>query len=162
MSDLKSDKSSGGPPSGGHSFGLPSGFDPRRREGYRVWTEIPIRFSDQDVMGHVNNAVIATYFEHARCLHLIPKIVRPETPHLNIVLARIVIDYRQEILYPGRVDVGIKIARIGNKSFVVAGAIFSGDTCAVTSEATIVFFDTVKRISAQPPAATLAVLDAFR
>ena len=136
-------------------------FDPRVRGSYRTWVEIPIRFSDQDVMGHVNNAVIATYFEHARCTHVVPHVVSPAWPGLNIVLARIVIDYLQELRFPGAVDVGIRIARIGGKSFTIAGAVFSGSTCCAVSEATMVFFDTTNRCSAQPPDAVRTGLRAM-
>ena len=52
-------------------------FDPRQRASYRRFTTIPIRFADQDVLGHVNNAAIAVYLEHARCEHLIPRLVSP-------------------------------------------------------------------------------------
>jgi acyl-CoA thioester hydrolase len=128
-----------------------AGFDPRQRASYRTFTVIPIRFADQDMLGHVNNAAIAVYFEHARCEQLIPRVVTPATPHLNIVLARIVIDYVKEIRYPGTADVGIRLTRMGNKSFVLAGAVFLGDTCYAVSEATIVFFDTQLRRAAEPP-----------
>ena len=49
-------------------------FDPRARASYRAWVQIPIRFSDQDLLGHVNNNAIGVYFEHARCVHLLPPV----------------------------------------------------------------------------------------
>ena len=128
-----------------------SDFDRRQRASYRAFTRIPIRFADQDVLGHVNNSAIAVYFEHARCEHLIPLLVSPVVPHLNIVLARIVIDYVREIRYPGIVDVGVRISRMGNKSFVISGAAFVGETCCAVADATIVFFDTVARRAIEPP-----------
>jgi acyl-CoA thioester hydrolase len=129
----------------------PSDFDPRLRTSYRAFTRIPIRFADQDMLGHVNNAAIAVYFEHARCEHLIPRLVSPEAPHLNIVLARIVIDYVREIRYPGVVDVGVRITKMGTKSFVISAAAFVGDTCSAIADATIVFFDTETRAATLPP-----------
>jgi acyl-CoA thioester hydrolase len=134
----------------------PADFDPRQRASYRAFTSIPIRFADQDMLGHVNNAAIAVYFEHARCEHLIPRLVAPEAPHLNIVLARIVIDYVAEIRYPGVVDIGLRITRIGSKSFVVSCAAFVGDACSAIADATIVFFDTAHRRATLPPDAVRA------
>lgn len=129
----------------------PPSFDRRHRHSYRAWTAIPIRFGDQDVVGHVNNVAIASYFENARCVHLIPALKHGE-PKLTTVLARITIDYLAELHFPGSVDVGIRITQRGNKSFVIAGAIFDGETCCATCEATMVFFDPRTRRSAVPPA----------
>lgn len=137
---------------------MPPAFDPCSRSAYRAWTAIPIRFSDQDVMGHVNNTIIASYLEHARCEHLLPRVISSAAPDLNFVLARIVIDYRREILYPGTVEVGIRIARLGQKSFVIAGGVFVGDAAHATSEATMVFFNTQTRRSTLPPERVKALL----
>ena len=133
-------------------------FDPRARESYRAWTAIPIRFADQDVLGHVNNVAVATYLEHARCTHLIPA-MRIHAPGLSTVIARIVIDYLHEMRFPATVDVGVRITRMGNKSFVISGGVFLAQHCCATSEATMVFFDTGQRKSAVPPT---ALLDALR
>jgi acyl-CoA thioester hydrolase len=131
----------------------PADFDPQQRAGYRAFTRIPIRFADQDVLGHVNNAAIAIYFEHARCEHLLPRLAAAEEPNLNIVLARIVIDYVREIRYPGMVDVGVRVTRMGTKSFVISAAAFVGNTCCAIADATIVYFDTQKRCARLPPEA---------
>lgn len=128
----------------------PPSFDPRNRSSYRAWTAIPIRFGDQDVVGHVNNVAIAGYFENARCMHLIPALKHGE-PQLTTVLARIIIDYLAELHFPGSIDVGVRVTQKGNKSFVITGAIFDGETCCATCEATMVFFDPRARRSAVPP-----------
>ena len=126
-------------------------LDPRLRTSYQAWSVLPIRFGDQDVLGHVNNAAIAAYLEHARCEHVMPLVTAAGVPNLDIVLARIVIDYLREIRYPGTVEVGVRIARTGGKSFVIAAGVFLGDVCCATSEATIVYFDIVTRRSTNPP-----------
>ena len=128
-------------------------IDPRDRSNFRAWTTIPIRFGDQDTLGHVNNVAIASYFEHARCTHLIPAL-RSQSPVLSTVLARISIDYLQELHFPGTVDVGVRVTRRGNKSFVIAGAIFDDVRCCATCEATMVFFDPAARRTAAPPPGT--------
>jgi acyl-CoA thioester hydrolase len=134
----------------------PADFDPRQRAFYRAFTRIPIRFADQDMLGHINNNAIGVYFEHARCEHLIPRLISAEAPHLNIVLARIVIDFVREIRYPGVVDVGLRVTHIGTKSFVISGAAFVGDVCSAIADATIVFFDTDQRCATLPPDAVRA------
>lgn len=136
--------------------------DRRTRGAYRAWIQIPIRFSDQDALGHVNNAAIAVYFEQSRCETLLPLVHGSGVAGLDFVLARIVIDYLQEIRYPGVVDVGLTISRFGTKSLVLSSAVFAGASCCVLSEATVVFFDTLNRKSAVPPAALIDSLARFR
>ena len=135
---------------------------PRSRASYQAWVNIPIRFGDIDSMGHVNNAVIATYFEHARCMLVMPQILPAARGNLNVVLARIIIDYVREIRFPGAVDVGVRVSRIGGKSFAVAGAVFIGETCFATSEATMVFFNTATRTAMEPTPEARAMLAAMQ
>ena len=125
-------------------------FDPRARASYRIWTHVPIRFADQDPLGHVNNAAIGVYFEQSRCEHLLPAVRAAGGPHVDFVLARILIDFVKEIRYPGAVDVGLAITRLGNKSFTLQNGVFQGGVCHATAEATLVFFDTQSRASIAP------------
>ena len=120
------------------------------RAAFRGWTAVPIRFGDQDPLGHVNNVAIASYFEHARCTHLIPAI-RAQAPAVSTVIARITIDYVAEIHFPGTVDVGLRLTRGRNKSFLISSGIFRGETCCAFSEATMVFFDTTTRSTVKAP-----------
>lgn len=136
-------------------------FDQRSRASFMKWVTIPIRFADQDILGHVNNAATATYLEQGRCEHLIPLIEAAHEPDLDIVLARIIIDYIREIRYPGTAEVGVRISHIGNKSFVINASVFVGDTCSATSAATIVFFDKTSRTSRLPPAHLRASLQSL-
>mgnify|MGYP002074077491 CR=1 FL=1 len=132
-----------------YSFEAPFAVD--SRASYRHWTMIPIRFSDQDALGHVNNAAIATYFEQARVEALEPLLCAHAPADVDIVLARILIDYHAELAYPGTVDVGLRVARVGNKSVQLASATFLGETCHASAIATIVFFNTRERKSVEIP-----------
>ena len=136
-------------------------FDPTRRDSYRRWSMIPLRYADQDPVGHINNGAIGAYFEQSRCETLLPLITAHGGPHLDIVLARIVIDYLKEIRYPGSVDVGARIDRIGNKSLTIVCGVFSIDTCCATAIATIVFFDKQTRRSTEPPTELRAALQSL-
>ena len=127
-------------------------FNARSRHAYQAWVGIPVRFGDQDVMGHVNNAVIATYFEHARCTLVIPEILPSVRDELSIVLARVIIDYVREITFPGVIDLGAHVTRIGTKSFTISSGAFIGETCCATAEATLVFFNTNTRLAMAPTA----------
>ena len=56
--------------------------------------EIPVRWRDLDALGHVNNAVYLNYLEEARDRLLESAL---GAAYANIVIARVEIDYRQEI-----------------------------------------------------------------
>lgn len=129
------------------------------RGHYQRWISIPIRFADQDPVGHVNNAAIAVYFEQARCELLLPLIAEHGAGALDIVLARIEIDYLREIRYPGTVEVGIRISRLGSKSITLESAVFAENICRATAVATIVVFDLATRASTVPPPALRAALE---
>ncbi len=135
----------------------PAPLDPRSRSTYRAWTAIPVRFGDQDPLAHVNNVAIAAYFEHARCTQLIPAL-RASGAGTSTVIARITIDYLSEIHFPGTVDVGLRITRGRNKSFVISSGIFNGQACSATSEAVMVFFDTKQRATVTPSETVWATL----
>ena len=74
-----------------------------------------------------------------------------EYKNLNFVLASLTINYHKEFHYPGTVDVGAYLSRIGNKSVTSDYGIFFGNNCVATAESTNVFFDTKTRKSVAPP-----------
>lgn len=135
----------------------------RERASYRIWTSHTIRYNDQDPLGHVNNAVYSTFFEAGRTDFIKPMLdeIADETTTLDFVLARIIIDFVQELPYPGTVDIGTRVLRIGTKSMTFANAVFKGGTneCVATCEAVLVFFDLEKRASVEPPARLRAMLE---
>jgi acyl-CoA thioester hydrolase len=134
---------------------------PIERTAYPHWEQVQIRWGDMDAMGHINNAVVATYFEQSRIGLITPLLARFDHPGLNIVLARSTIDFLREFHYPGVADVGTRLARIGAKSFAFDSAIFLAGVCVATCTATAVFFDTVGRHSVAPPADVRAALAAL-
>jgi acyl-CoA thioester hydrolase len=145
--------------------GNPAGkFDVRDRSTYSIWTSHTIRYNDQDPLGHVNNAVYSTFFEAGRTDFIKPMLdeIADETTTLDFVLARITIDFIKELPYPGSVDIGTRVLRLGTKSMTFANAVFNGGTneCVATCEAILVFFDLERRASCEPPARLRAMLEA--
>ena len=133
------------------------------RSIYKSWVSHTIRFSDLDPLGHLNNAIYATFMEAGRI-----KIVHPLTKkhgdgNLDIVIARLTIDFRRELTYPGIVDIGTSIKRVGHKSVVFVNGVFKQDSdeCAATSVSHMVFFDLIKRASAVPPPVIRKGLSAY-
>ena len=108
---------------------------------YRFWTTEHIRFADLDVLGHVNNIAFTVYAESGRAAFLRETgLWTPQGERLN-VLARIELDYRRELHYPGEVRVGLRVLKIGRSSFTVGIGIFDGAHCAATAQAVLVRID---------------------
>lgn len=126
-------------------------IDPTRRESFTHWTPVTIRFSDQDIYGHVNNVAVAAYVEACRTMLIHPFLDRERHPELGFMLARVAIDYRHEFRYPGTVAVGGRVTRVGGKSFTSGYGLFLDRTCLATAESVNVFFDTVTRRPVTPP-----------
>lgn len=81
-------------------------------------TPIQIRFKDTDKMGHVNNANHFTYLELARMKYFDDVIkTKIDWVKTGVILAKIVIDYKQPIFLEDKVIVKSKTTRVGTKSF---------------------------------------------
>lgn len=117
---------------------------------YRHWTHVTIRFSDEDRMGHVNNAAYSVWIEAARVAYL-ESLYRPHET-LDTVLARIIIDYLQETRWPGDVQIGSRLLGVGTKSLRTGYGVFRDGVCLASSECVNVFFDPRARASTVPPA----------
>lgn len=76
-----------------------------------------VRFRDVDAMGHVNNAVLATYIEQARIEYLRHLGVLDGPLFMGMILARLEIDFVAPTHPGGEVEVAVRAARSGNKSF---------------------------------------------
>ncbi|MCG8691600.1 MAG: acyl-CoA thioesterase [Minwuiales bacterium] len=109
------------------------------RDFYRHWTTDTVRFSDQDGTGHVNNVAVAAYVETGR-LAFMREVVRLDRDQGESgILAKLTIDYLSESYWPGKVDIGSRLVRIGGKSFTVGSGLFRDGQCIATSESVLVY-----------------------
>jgi len=102
-------------------------------------------------MGHVNNVAFAAYIEAARTMLIQGLLNKFNHQSLDFILARVVIDYKRELHYPGTVDVGARLIKLGSKSLTSGYGVFLGDTCVATAESVNVFYDMAERKSVVPP-----------
>lgn len=112
-----------------------------RKEIYKHWTEVNLRYGDTDRQGHVNNAVYLTLFESGRVDFLFDGEDAICGSGKNFVIARLSLDYLFEMSFPGVVEIGSKINSIGNSSFTVGQAAFKDGICTSTAESVIVLVD---------------------
>ncbi|WP_029010737.1 acyl-CoA thioesterase [Azospirillum halopraeferens] len=107
--------------------------------GYRFWIEERVRFADLDALGHVNNNTLGVYFEQGRVAFL-GEAFASDLPW-TVVVARLVTEFKAELLYPATVRVGMRALRLGNTSATLGSAIFHGDRLIATQEAVSVIVD---------------------
>ncbi|EHS49193.1 thioesterase superfamily protein [Rhizobium sp. PDO1-076] len=106
-----------------------------------------LRYGDTDRQGHVNNAVFATFLETGR----VEMIFAANEPLLedgfSFVVAKLEINYLAEILWPGTVDIGTRIVKVGRSSVTMQQAVFQNGVCCASAETVVVHFDQSTRRS---------------
>ena len=133
--------------------------DLTKRESFSIFEVEKLRFSDTDMIGHVNNVAYAALLESGRTAfshaHLFPHILRGVLG----VMVRVEIDYRRELHWPGKVDVGTRIVAIGRSSYAMGQGVFIGETCFATGRTTLVLIDRQTRRSTALPEGLRGVLE---
>jgi len=76
-----------------------------------------VRFRDLDPMGHVNNAVFLTYLEQPRIAFFEELGVAIGLEDMNMIVARVEIDFRATVRLGQEVEVAVRATRFGTKSF---------------------------------------------
>ncbi len=76
---------------------------------------LPIRWSDMDSLGHVNNAVYLTYLEEARTHYLAA--VDWNWEKFGLIVARVELDYRMPLYVKDQTFVYVRCSKMGTKSF---------------------------------------------
>ncbi len=90
---------------------------PHPEPGFRFSTRLEVRFRDCDPLGHVNNAVYATYFEVARFAYWREALRYTRHDGFSFIMARVECNYRAQAHVGDALDVHIRVGRIGRSSF---------------------------------------------
>lgn len=100
-------------------------------------TTIPVRYSDLDTMGHVNNAAYATYLEEARTAFFREE-VGIDLADARAALVSLDIDFIAPIEGTGTVTAVLDVVEVGTTSLVLsyelhadAGLVAEGETVQV-------------------------------
>jgi len=103
-------------------------------------TEIAIRYRDIDAMGHVNNAVYATYLEQART-EFIERVVEEPLLETGAVVSELSVDYLRPIDLGEVVTVSIAAEELGTTSIPLSYGIRADGEVAATAETIVVVYD---------------------
>lgn len=140
------------------SFSRPQ---PQSREGFRVFRDIPTRWGDNDVYGHVNNVVYYSWFDTAVNAYLIEQgaldIHHGETIGLVIETQ---CNYFAPLAFPQTVQAGIRVAQLGTSSVRYEIGLFgqSEALSAAVGHFVHVYVDKTTRRPCALPAALRAAL----
>jgi acyl-CoA thioester hydrolase len=112
---------------------------------FPVRTVEKLRFADTDRHGHITNTVFAACCQNARMELLYSSKRVPTPPNTQFVIARLVLDFRAEMHWPGTVEIGTRVDRIGRSSITLAQALFMAGQCVATAESIVALVNTTTR-----------------
>lgn len=102
-------------------------------------TRIPVRYSDLDTYGHVNNARTVTFLEEGRIAYFVDGLGQPLEDR-GMVVASLSVDFEVPI-QSREVTVGLGISRIGESSFDFEYVIEAEGRTVATAESVQVAYD---------------------
>lgn len=102
-------------------------------DGFNFKLPIQLRYSDFDMLGHMNSAQYATIIELGRIEYY--KNIKWNLNDVSNVVASFTIDYLTQILPSDRVNVWIRVVKLGNKSFNLEYHLVSAENDTVFAKA---------------------------
>lgn len=96
-------------------------------------TDIDVRFRDIDTMGHVNNALYATYLEEARADYY-REVLGVSLPDVDTVLVRLEVDFQAPIDHEDSVAVVLQIPELGESSIPMEYEVRTDGDLAATAK----------------------------
>lgn len=121
---------------------------PNLRADYVFFSDVQTRWEDNDVYGHINNAVYYSYFDSAVNAYLIERdaLNIHEGDEIGLVVESGCL-YFSELAYPQKIDVGLRVGYLGNSSVRYELALFplGNDIAAAQGFFTHVYVDRKRR-----------------
>lgn len=113
---------------------------------FPVKTYEKLRYGDTDRQGHVNNAVFSSMFETGRVEILYDPDVPLAGPNCAFVIVNLNVDFHAEIKWPGRVEIGTRVSKVGRSSVTFEQALFQDGHLTATAQAvTVQINETTRR-----------------
>jgi acyl-CoA thioester hydrolase len=128
----------------------------------RFTREVDVRFHDLDAMGHAHHTLPLIYLEEARAAYWREVGGRDSLDGIDYVMAEVTVRFHGRIEYPSRLRVGVRVSRIGTKSFEMEFEIGSVDGERKASGRTVqVMYDYATGESKEVPADLRSRIEAF-
>lgn len=106
--------------------------------------KIQVRFSDLDVLGHVNNSIYLSYFEMTR-VHYFKALLGTEWDWkaFGVVLVKNEIEYKKPVLLHDAPEIEMFTEHIGDKSFTLGYHLTVNNELRTTGRSVMVCFDAI-------------------
>ena len=104
-----------------------------------------VRFADLDPNQHVNNAVYATYFETGRVTLMKDRSYGLMPEGLAWIMVRLDIHFRAELHWPGTIEMGLGVSKLGRTSVTFDQVVFSNGRCVASAQSVTVLIDEATR-----------------
>lgn len=125
--------------------------------------KIQVRFSDLDVMGHVNNSVYLSYFEMARVTYFTPLMGNNWDWKKNgVILRKNEVEYHVPILLHDEPEISIYTLQIGNKSFTLGYELRVKDKIYTTGSSILVCYDSENNKTIEIPFQMKVALESLK
>jgi len=112
------------------------------RDSFAVWTTVSVRYGDLDPNNHVNNGAINQYFEDGRVGFRLQRLTEVAGNTLSgFAVVKFAANYHAPAHYPGDVEIGTVVTRIGGSSYGLGQGVFQNGKCVATAEIVTVQFD---------------------
>ena len=116
------------------------------------------RFNDTDSLGHINHAAVVMWFETARRPIFELFIPDLDPKNWNLIVVRIEIDYKEQLIYQENVEVRTFVHHLGNSSFVLTQQVWQRKKLCAEGRCTLVHIDYQAQKSQAIPAEIRAKL----
>ena len=128
---------------------------------FQLWHPVDVRFKDIDLGGHVHHSLVLVFFEEARAAYWHQVVGRGSTEEVDFILAEARVRYHARILYPMRMEVGVRVSLAGRRHFVMEYLIRDPEGLHLASgETTMVMFDYSSQASKRVPDDVRAAMEA--
>lgn len=133
-----------------HSGPQPSAVDLTTASTFDFFVEENVRFSDTDMVGHVNNVAHVALVEAGRIGYAFDLADRAGVDAGTVTFVRLEIDFLADLHYPATVRIGARALAVGRTSFTVGIGVFDGDRCVSASRNVLVHLGEDRRPAPVP------------
>lgn len=135
-------------------LGVTERASPAPRDGFAIFYPLNTRWADNDIYGHINNVAYYAFFDSVVNRFLIEKGgMRPGQDTVVGYVVNSSADYFSPLTYPQELELGLRVARMGEKSVTWEIGVFGkgAELSSVTGRFTHAFVDREANKSASIP-----------
>jgi acyl-CoA thioester hydrolase len=125
--------------------------------------KIQVRFSDLDILGHVNNSVYLSYFEIARVAFFSPLMgLDWDWQKKGVLIKKNEIEYFSPVLLHQEPEISIYTRSIGTKSFILEYDLYVNEKLYTSGSSVLVCYDSINQTTINVPKEMRQVLEGLK